>query len=272
MPYSMKESDFQALYEEYHNASDGLIRKKKLEKLHQCVYQYAIRRFQAEPDMASDFYLKMYDRIESFLHEYDPDRNISFLAYFSTILKSNYLKFFLREKGKENFYYNYFDWNSELYTRSFFSERNDREKTDPNSIKDKVLEAMSFLETEDQITLRLHFAFYLLLNHIRILLKRHQSFYFFVLYREYINEVKKFLLDESEKRDKLLAKMQHLNYKLSSNSFTEYTLQKMNQAMAELNKIKSPIPLRMVSSLVKKSISQVHRKLKKPKKHSNIFL
>ena len=267
----MKESDFQALYDEYHDAPDGLIRKKALERLHQCVYQYAIRRFQAEPDIASDFYLKMYERIEQFLHKYDPSRNISFMVYFSAILKSNYLKFVLQEREKEDIYHDYFDWDSELYTRSFLDKENSDKKAD--TTRAKVLEAMSFLETDDQITLRLHFAFYLLLHHIRTLLKRHQSFYFFVLYREYVSKVKEFLLNESKKRDELLVKMQCLNYKISSDSFGDPTLRKMNKAREELNKLKSPIPLRMVSALIKKSISQVHRQIRKVKKvFKHIFM
>ena len=99
----MKESFFQALYEKYHNTPHGPDRKKSLEELHQCVYQYAVKRFQAEPDMASDFYLKMYDRIESFFHEYDPKRNISFLVYISTILKGKLSEIFHEKKRKRKY-------------------------------------------------------------------------------------------------------------------------------------------------------------------------
>ena len=260
----MKESFFQVLYEKYHNASREPDRKKALEELHQCVYQYAVKRFQAEPDLASDFYLKMYDRIESFFHEYDPARNISFLVYISTILRANYMKFFAKKREKESIYYDHLDWDLELYTRTS-NEEDSREEMNESLTRNRVLEAMSFMEIDDEIILRLHFAFYLLLKQIRFLLKRHQTFYFFVLYREYANYVKKFLSHESERRNKLLEKIQYLDRKISSNSLGKSTWQKMSQAREKLYELKSPIPLRMISSLVKKSISQVHRQIRRSK-------
>ena len=170
----------------------------------------------------------------------------------------------MKKREKESIYYDYPNWDSELYTGSA-SEEDSREKMNENLTKNKVLEAMSFLEMDDEIILRLHFAFYLLLKQIRFLLKRHQTFYFFVLYREYTNYVKNFSSHESEKRNKLLEKIQGLDRKISSNSLGKTTWKKMNQARDKLYELKSPIPLRMISSLVKKSISQVHRQIRKGK-------
>ena len=182
----------------------------------------------------------------------------------ATILRANYLKFFAKMREKESIYHDHLNWDSELYTNTP-NEEDSREEMNENLTRDKVLEAMSFMEIDDEITLRLHFAFYLLLKQIRFLLKRHQSFYFFVLYREYTNYIEKFLSQESEKRNKLLETIQYLDRKVSSNSLGKTTWQKMNRAREKLYEIKSPIPLRMIASLVKKSVSQVHRQIGKSK-------
>ena len=59
--------------------------------------------------------------------------------------------------------------------------------------------------------------------------------------------------------------LNHMNHKINSNTFGKHALRKMELARTELYKAKSPIPLRMVASLIKKSISQAHRQIKKAK-------
>ena len=56
-------------------------------------------------------------------------------------------------------YHDYFDWQSELYTMPLEDEKDIPGKDSFDLIKDKISEAISFLEMEDQITLRLYFAF-----------------------------------------------------------------------------------------------------------------
>ena len=159
----MKESYLQALYDCYHQESqDSGKRKEVMSKLHRYVYEYATRRFGAESDMSSAFYMKMYDRIQTLLDKYDPKYKISFFIYFSVILKRNYVKFFSEVSKKEKIYSDFYDWESQISGESNQSQNTSQEqekKEDQNEARKLIEEAMSFLNMNQHIALRLNFWF-----------------------------------------------------------------------------------------------------------------
>ena len=65
------ETEFQELYNSY-NQADKLKREKSLHKIHEYIYYYASKRFQADEDTASDFYLYIHERLFHIINEYQP--------------------------------------------------------------------------------------------------------------------------------------------------------------------------------------------------------
>ena len=264
----MQESDFQALYLRYFDAPpDSQIRSGIVKELHHYVYQYAIRRFGADYDMASNFYMKMYDRIENFFHEYDPRYKISFTVYLAVTLKRNYLKFLSSTKQKEDIYSNDLSWNSEIswdppdHTQTAKEEAEN--KLDTQAI---VLEAICSLALNQQIVLRLYFGFYLLLSHLRELLRRHQGLSFFPLYRKYVHQVKTQRTEEIFQRKVALEKMQRSLYRAQKETDGPKSRKRRESLIEGFYKVKPLASLSLISQLVKKSTSQVHRLINSAKK------
>ena len=263
----MRESDLQALYNSYHQAAQDIQAKEKaLSELHYCVYQYAAKRFGANHDTTSAFYMKMYHRIEDILNKYDPKYKISFFIYFSVILKKNYLKFFSQITKREEMYHDFYDWETEIqgsYEATIDSlgeeenQKNDETK-DQSGLKNLIIQAISFLDINQDISLRLNFGFYLLLKHLRELMVRHQGLYFFPFYREYIQKVREWEMKTSQDKTQILEKTQVLYQKLQTQHLNEKRTEQRNRLIDEFYKIKSPASLKMIARLIKRSISQVH--------------
>ena len=262
----MKETDFQELYSNYHNSPpESGAREKILQNLHHYVYQYAIRRFRANDDMASDFYMKMYDRIENFFHDYDSKYGISFTIYLAVILKRNYLKFFLSTTQKENIYQDFVHQNPEIPWDPP-SHDNDLEATEEKSnIEKLVLEAIGFLELNKQMTLRLYFGFYLLLSHLRELLNIHGNLNFFPLYRKYVQQVQNWSVEEVMGRKNILEKVEKEYFKYRQGTNNVKSDERRDHLIENFYKIKTPVSLNFISQLIKKSTSQVHRLIQSAK-------
>ncbi len=263
----MKETDFQALYSDYHGTlPESKEREEILQGLHHYVYQYAIKRFRANDDMASDFYMKMYDRIEKFFHDYDSKRGISFAIYLAVILKRNYLKFFLSTTQKENRYQDFVHQNPEIPWDPPATDNNGEEEIEERaSIEKLVLEAIGFLELNKQMTLRLYFGFYLLLSHLRKLLNVHGNLKFFPLYRKYVQKMKAWSVNEVMARKEILEKAEKEYFRYQQDTNNMKSDKRRDHLIEDFYKIKTPVSLNFISQLMKKSTSQIHRLIKSAK-------
>ncbi len=255
----MKESNFQALYKNYHNSSENSQSKTEaLHELHHYVYQYAMRRFGADGDTASNFYMKIYDRIESFLKDYDPEYGISFAIYLAVMLKRHYFKFFTLMTKKESIYDDFVHNNSEI-SWDPPSQDNTEEAKDKSDIEKLVLEAIGLLELKKQLILRLYFGFYLSLSHLRELLRIHEGLHFFPLYKKYIQQIEVWGVEETMKRKAILEKAGKEYYKSQKDMDHSPPKNRHSRLIDNFYKIKTPLSLNSISQLVKKSTSQVHR-------------
>ena len=271
----MKESDLQVLYNSYQKAPKGSQeREKALSEFHYYIYQYAGRRFGADSDMASAFYMKMYQRIEDILEKYDPTYKISFFIYFSVILKKNYLKFFSQISKNEEMYHDFCDWETEIseYYDPHSKENKEYSNTkDESEVRNAIVQAISFLDINQDMSLRLNFGFYLLLKHLRELMIRHQGLYFFPLYREYVQKVKYWEMETSQGKTKVLERAQILYQKITytlkgeTKPLNKKKADQHNKLIEKFYEFKPSVPLKIIAQLIKRSISQVHFYIKSGK-------
>ena len=165
----MTETELQELYIQFkQNPVNSNIRKKCKEKLHYIVYSYPAKRFRADFDTASDFYLYFYPKIDEILIKYDPERKVSLQAYLSVQLRLNYYKFIGKRNadGDRKMNQTLYGWDEEIGLQ-ISDDRENEHKTQAGPWKkfnDLIAKAFHLLSQDEEIRVRLYHGFTLLGN------------------------------------------------------------------------------------------------------------
>ena len=242
-------------------------RDKCIEEIHYYVYRYALKRFKANPDLASDFYTNIYNKIQSFFEEYNPNLNIDFSIFLAVKLKNYYLKFITMTMSKEKdiYFEEYQDWNTLAHTVT-----HEKSNFKIHSLLEKELHnTFNQLDIEVQICIRLRYGFFLNLKHFRYLIDRWQGFAFLNLYKKYTTKLDTWNVNEKEKKEKILLEILSMDNSINLSHKKELI---KNNKIIKLNTVKEPTGLKEIGLIIKKNSSYVYRQIKHGQKVIKIIL
>ncbi|RME93389.1 MAG: hypothetical protein D6767_01060 [Candidatus Hydrogenedentota bacterium] len=238
--------------------------------LHISIYHYAQNRFQADRDLASDFYVYMLEKLNDLLSNYDRQKNIPFSVYLAYHLRISFLKF-LREK-------NHRDWleriTGELQNPEVFSsETHFRRESIPMFFK-RIFPLIGDLETINQTAIRLYLGFPLLLSQFRFLLHRHRTFKIFLEYRKYLQQVEtwkkkqnEYFQSLEEKHSRHLHELTELRQKTILSELEKkrarYLEKRLFYIRKRLKKIRPPVRYKTISYFIQEPIIKVYRRIQK---------
>ena len=260
----MNETQFQELFEQYGASLNGSSERTRcLRILHEHIYRYPVRRYKADPDTASEFYEFIYSKIELFFLEFDATLKISFMVFVAVRLRYYYLSFLRKKSGKGSHDEVSIDWSDEAsYNIIYFSEQKENRKHE-NSIKRIVVNAFSVLEEDEEMPVRLYYAFPLRLSHLRYLFKRHKGISAFIEYRKYLEKIIEWEDKEKEFKDKIALKLRKIEIESQKSALSEELQQKKAELIEEYFRVNNPTSVKKISLLLKFAVSVVHRRLSK---------
>lgn len=262
----MNETEYQELFRLWqHSEEASAEREKAVNTLHSLIYRYPVRRFRADNDTASEFYLYMYGRIEEFFSKYDPSYGITFLTYVSHRLKGYYFNFIERCRPSENPLEYTLDENWDT------PAENSMTGTDSvnSQINRYIKKAFHVLEDDEHLVTRLYYGFPLLLKQLRNLVRKQASFRVFTLYREYLDRLQQWEDRQRRKTESIQEKLARLESEIiDSNTGHD----RREALLDEIRKYRPPVPITFIGRLIKESKSNVYRKIESAREKIKKFL
>jgi len=270
----MNEIDFQELFKLYHASKVGSKeRKKALEILHCFVYEYPHRRFRSGREAASEFYMEVFERIETWFHDYDPNYNVSFIIYLNIKLRGTFFNF-IQKKRDARLALNSNDFHEinpdQNYTSLFGTESAGLNESDEKN-RYLIQYALNQLSMDEQIAVRLHYGFPLKLSHFRALQKKHTTFSSVEAYRKYLHLLAGHFDKESAEKENTfmqLVKFEVRKRQKRQDNKTDDTLRqnrRKTRLIVRFNRVGKGLKLKVIAEVMNENVTYVHRRLKSGK-------
>lgn len=244
----MIETDFQALFDAWKEAKANGNKPKAalaVQQIHLNVYTYAKKRFGADEETSSEFYLHFLAKIEPILENYTKKASFDFKVFFCFRMRGAYFNF-LKSKGRklENQIKNT-EWDDNLLPDGEHTNE-DREDSD---LINKVNRNLNNLNSKERLILKLYFGIDLKLGDVRELCARFGPKNGFTICRNYLFTLKGFEVKNRERRSKVQEKLANLFYSQKEEAVKN---KRRELLLAELNltKIKSPFSFMTLGSLL----------------------
>lgn len=244
----MIETDFQALFDTWKEAkASGNAPKAALivQRIHLNVYTYAKKRFGADEETSSEFYLHFLSKIEPILENYTKKANFDFKVFFCFRMRGAYFNF-LKSKGRklENQIKNS-EWDDNLLADS---EQTDDTRED-SSLVERIKNSLNNLDSKRRLILKLYFGIDLKLGDVRELCAQFGPENGFAICRNYLFKLKGIELKNLERRSKVQEKLANLFYSQKEEAVKD---KRRELLLAELNltKVKSPFSFNTLGSVL----------------------
>lgn len=257
----VNETDFQALFDSYHEAVRARHENPIPAKLHLMIYNYARLRHQQTSDVSADFYLHITGKLEGILDRYDP-RRLPFYQYMASMLNFEFTHFLRRRRLPRS--------QIQLLSIEELQERRvqlaDKSTERSNEI-DAIIER---LKTSDRHYAKLALALPLKYGELRQLTARkksHTAAAWGILrsYREFLRfaeEKRSRLLAERDRLLKILMQLNHEALSATGSGLARIRARK-DAAQKKFFSIDARIPIRIVAGVTGDSIATAQRRLKK---------
>lgn len=274
-----KEEKIQDLYTKYKETDDPKIKRSCIEKLHQHIYVYPIRRFQADSELASDFYMHMYDKIERLYDEFDPSYNIRFYIFLSVKLRAHFLNFIQQKKKKDKVKFVSYDAleispekNLVLVDTNDLHPANEDPESLFEQLRDIILNKVLEMQEQKQTVIRLYYAFPLTIKLLRLLLQKYQSFAIFHQYRTYLKKIENWEFIQKQDNEKTIIRLSKIDEKLKDSSNqdsqdNEKLLKRKSKLLKELIHAKTPVSTQYIATFTKETFSFVYKIIIETKKN-----
>jgi hypothetical protein len=242
----MIETDLQALFDiwtEAKKSGNEATAMLAIQKIHLNVYSYARKRFGADEETSSDFYLYFLSKIEPILENYTKKSNFDFKVFFCFRMRGAYFNF-LKSKGRklEN-QITSTEWNENLV------QDNEVQEEDESSLLQSLKMKLGGLESKKRLILKLYFGVALKLADFRQICALFGPQDGFVIARNYTFTLKEIELKNFERKSSVHEKLANLFYakkdELAKEKRREHLL-----AELKLTQIKSPFSFKTLSALL----------------------
>lgn len=256
----MNETEFQALFDSYQQASRNGSDSPVPQKLHLLVYNYAQLRHQQSSDVSADFYLHIAGKLEGILQRYDA-RRLPFYQYMASSLNFEFSHFLRRRKMPRS--------QVELLSVEELAERRLELQYRENPTPDPLSPLLAKMRPPASAYARLALACPLTYGELRYLLQRgrQKDGSHWKMLRAY----RGFLRFAEEKREAFLRERDRLLQVLMRTEQDERTataagrqalLKRRESARRKFFSMDTRIPIRIVAEVTGDSIATAQRQLK----------
>jgi len=222
----MIETELQELFHQYaqikadidHLSNQNYIRLKKdfFEKFHMFVYETARKKFYLDEDMASDFYMYFTEKSGKLMDKFDPSRGVDFFSYLSIYMRKEMNGFYAKQNKIYQEYTVDMDWENTI------AQPDPEENMSGHPAAMRVIQkTLNLIDPEKGISTKLFYGFPLKLGQMRLLLKKHRNLSFFTMFRDYLQNEKKFQKNMTSRKKKYYSKLENLERQLMETTDTE---------------------------------------------------
>jgi len=261
----LDETQLQELFERYTKADTG---SKEREKIIQVVgyylYQYLFRSYNREEDEIADFYCDWSPSIQGVIEGYNPEYGVPFRGYLKMKTRRKFLNYLMKKRvesdmiNQSDFYY----LDETLpHKGSVFESAGDPMSQYSGELAREVSDVLDMLPDPENVIVRLYFGLPIEKKHVRMLVHQKLDKDFFRKIADYRSQVLDQRLQQSKERSKMVEYLFHLTYKIKTNSGSTLTVHKKERTVENFQKIRNPVPLRVVVELYGTNPSNVYRKL-----------
>ncbi len=257
----MNETDFQALFNSYHEAIRARSENPVPAKLHLMVYNYARLRHQQTSDVSADFYLHIAGKLDGMLERYDP-RRVPFYQYLASMLNFEFSHFLRRRRLPRS--------QIQLLSIEELQERHVQLEDRPQEKSTDLEVILKSLKAAERHYAKLALALPLTFGELRQLTQRKKSnpaaaWGIIRAYREFLRFAEEKRGNVLAERDRLSKTLILLSHELLTAQGTELARVKSRKDAAQKKffSIDARIPIRIVAAVTGDSIATAQRQLKK---------
>lgn len=260
-PLFMNETEFQALFDSYLEASGQKKNSPVPQKLHVMVYNYALIRHQQSSDVAGDFYLYVCEKLEGLLHRYDP-RRLPFYQYMAANLNFEFNHFLRRRRLPRS--------QIQLVSVEALAERKIELQSQSNHDLNRLETLLRRLPARSRIYAKLALTFPLTFAEMKQLIaskkKRDPAVHWGTMrgYREFLRFTDGKKRGFITERDRLLKKLMRIEEDIAGNRGIPGTklIKRREKTIKRFFSIDTRIPIRIVAEVTGDPIATAQRQLK----------
>lgn len=256
----MNETEFQALFDAYQQASRNGSDNPVPQKLHLLVYNYAQLRHQQSSDVAADFYLHVVGKLEGILQRYDM-RRLPFYQYMASALNFEFSHFLRRRRMPRS--------QIELLSVEELAERRVELQYRENPIPDPLTPLLKKIRLPASAYARLAMACPLTYGELRYLLQRGRQkdgshWKMLRAYRNYLRFAEEKRENFIRDRDRLLQVLMRTDHeeRTAPTSAIAALKKRRESARRKFFSMDTRIPIRIVAEVTGDSIATAQRQLK----------
>lgn len=257
----VNETDFQALFDSYHEAVRARHENPVPAKLHLMIYNYARLRHQQTSDVSADFYLHITGKLEGILDRYDP-RRLPFYQYLASMLNFEFSHFLRRRRLPRS--------QVLLHSIEELQERHVQLEDKPQDKQNILMEIIANLKTGERHYAKLALALPLTYSELRQLTHRKKSdaaagWAIVRAYREFLRFAEEKRGRVLIERDRLTGVLMQLNHEALNATGAKLAriMSRKDTALKKFFSMDARIPIRIVAAVTGDSIATAQRQLKK---------